>query len=396
MTSLHQEKRQRDPGADPEGDGSRIRPGFRSRHEDMRDVMHATGVASSRAFAVGMALAFYVNDDRLVWPSVATIADVCGLARTAVKAGLKDLVAAGVLLVEQAGQGRRLTTVYRVAPVEEARKGSSADRFSSEKRVVCRPVSGQKRVAVAAKKGRQTTTNPVVPVGTTTGTTGSTGVVREPGGALQRTTGNRGSESTVSAGDTRAARDAPFLLSPQQAEKPYDRFRRHLVEFGADPSLYVANGTDQAHLNRHGKQVDMALVAECYLAIRLGQWGDRWDRDHLSAFQAMKRIGPFVSFKEKREIHGRIGLPGVGGQPDPYAAGYGPDDVEDHPKVRDYLERQRLEMAAKASPSADPRDDEDDSWDLTGHPLAADPASDPPETEPLADLAYDDDVSVAF
>lgn len=86
---------------------------------------------------------------------------------------------------------------------------------------------------------------------------------------------------------------------------PFTRFMWWLVE-GFDYHDYPKPGLDASHMTRFGKDVDMALVAECYIAIAVGKWGDDWDQKQLSGKHALQKIGAFQAFKTRRRINGTV------------------------------------------------------------------------------------------
>jgi hypothetical protein len=189
---------------------------------------------------------------------------------------------------------------------------------------------------------------------------------------LRRANGGNDDETSVGCG--RPEPTPLFGKKPRQRKStgegpyssaPFSRFMWWLVE-GFGFRGYTPDDRDPQRLTTHGARIDMALVAECYLAIRLGKWGDRYDQRQLSARHAMSKIDAFLAFKERRHIHGTI-VPltadgilhhpsaerggdlvagddaqapaGRDGPADPFAAGYGPSDVGEHPKVRAYESR---------------------------------------------------------
>lgn len=134
---------------------------------------------------------------------------------------------------------------------------------------------------------------------------------------------------------------------------PFTRFMWWLVE-GFGHRDYLNDGYDATYLTRYGKGVDMALVAECYLAIKTGPFGDQYDRRNLSARHAMKKIDAFNAFKARRKIRGTVVALTAAGE-------------EHHPSAR----RGSNGVAgadAGAPPGsdrpADPVADDDRSWDV--------------------------------
>jgi hypothetical protein len=137
----------------------------------------------------------------------------------------------------------------------------------------------------------------------------------------------------------------------------FGHFMWWLVE-GFGHTGYKSKAADVGYLTQHGSGEDFALIAETYVAIADGQWGDDFDKRALSARHAMNKSNAFRAFKRRRgvdtiihpteigaryhpsRIKHRGGLaggdaeeaPGGSGVPDPFAVGTGSYKLDEHPK----------------------------------------------------------------
>jgi hypothetical protein len=149
------------------------------------------------------------------------------------------------------------------------------------------------------------------------GTVGTSGSTELP---LQQT----GESGVVGVGGSRGKGRKTTGEGPTSSA-PFTRFMWWLVE-GFGFRGYVDDGYDAAQITRFGQGKDMAVVAECYIAIERGDFGDDFDRRNLTARHALRKINPFLAFKRRRQINGTIiPLTAAGIEHHPSAARCGPD-----------------------------------------------------------------------
>lgn len=209
---------------------------------------------------------------------------------------------------------------------------------------------------------------PVITGDRLTDTSGSRVQVVPEGGIGVGGTGEGGQKNVISETATNDK------LHDSQSTNYFTRFMYWITKGFVD-GAYGFDKMDPSHLVKNGQGVDMALVAECYIAIDRGLFGDDYDQRNLTARHAMKKIGPFSMFKRRKRINGTIitltaegsihhpsagrsgakvagndarTAPGGNGAADPSADSDELGDLENYPKYREWRDRQAAEQEGLA------------------------------------------------
>lgn len=305
---------EQDTGSIPGGNGSRPEKPkiiFRCRHEDMQGVLNAAGIKTSSAILVAYVLAFYLNDQRRVFPSKETIQARSGLSESTVERALTELEARGVLTVLTPGGGRKRPTVYHVATVQEIGKGVTVTPYQEgeqeQKGGHHDPVSSPEKGSNGSQKRGQTSTKKGV---TTTPEPGSTGVGKSPVSKSEGigTPVEPGEASRTSLrGKSRNPGDSVLLRRTESAD-PVELFVSW-VRVGFGEGEYVPTVVDRNTLKSMAREdanyleSHAHLIAEVLVSLRRKHpWAPKeWERDNAHVGTARDRITGILAWKQ---LHG--------------------------------------------------------------------------------------------